>query len=216
VAHHLTTAHGCVEKWLAGRGNDLSRFGSVVQGDDSWPVYEAIHDNQVCSPCVRLEVYYYPLKWPEWLVFPHKWLFRGTWKVVLALLAAMSATASAGEHDWYHSRYPKRFKCDKSEHILIDSVFFFGVTTIDANQSVGSVTGGIFVVAAGILAVLHILVPICIWDGSGRCDAKWFGVSCEVDVKLLSIHSSNNSIKYRGEFSHNCVFCKEWSISIGS
>ena len=61
----------------------------------------------------------------------------------LVLLAAMSATASAGEHDLYCSHLTKqfKFKCDKCTHILIDSVFFFGVTTIGLHQSVGSVTG---------------------------------------------------------------------------
>ena len=59
----------------------------------------------------------------------------------LALLAAMSATASAGEEDCYRSLFTKRFRCDKSTHMRMESLFFLGVTTMGAHQSVGSVTG---------------------------------------------------------------------------
>ena len=59
----------------------------------------------------------------------------------LALLAAISATASAGEEDQYLSHFTKWFRCDKSTHMRIESLFFLGVTTMGAHQSVGSVTG---------------------------------------------------------------------------
>ena len=59
----------------------------------------------------------------------------------LALLAAISATASADVGDWYRSLKTYRFNLDKSTHILILSVPFLGVTTMEAHHCVASVTG---------------------------------------------------------------------------
>ena len=60
---------------------------------------------------------------------------------ILALSAAMSATASAGVADWYLSRFTYLFKRERLTHILILSVPFLGAITMGAHQSVGSVTG---------------------------------------------------------------------------
>ena len=61
----------------------------------------------------------------------------------LALVAEISATAWAGVDDWYCSHLTNRLRCERSTHILIQSVFFFGVTTIGAHHSVAAVTGAI-------------------------------------------------------------------------
>ena len=39
--------------------------------------------------------------------------------------------------------FHKAVWCDRSTHMRMESVFFFGVTTMRAHQSVGSVTGAI-------------------------------------------------------------------------
>ena len=57
-----------------------------------------------------------------------------------ALSAAMSATARAGVYDWYLSRLTYLFNQDRSMHIWMSSVSFFGVTTIGVHHSVGLVT----------------------------------------------------------------------------
>ena len=60
---------------------------------------------------------------------------------ILALSAAMSAAAWEGVADWYLSRFTYLFRWERSTHILILLVPFFGVTTMGAHHSVGSVTG---------------------------------------------------------------------------
>ena len=47
-----------------------------------------------------------------------------------ALLAAMSATTSAGVEHWYQSCFTYLLRWERSTHILILSVLFLGVTTI--------------------------------------------------------------------------------------
>ena len=58
-----------------------------------------------------------------------------------ALACAISATAAAGVTEGYLSRFTYLFNLDRSTHMRIFSEFFFGVTTIGAHHSVGSVTG---------------------------------------------------------------------------
>ena len=73
----------------------------------------------------------------------HWWYpFRASSLVnTLALLAAMSATASAGVEHWYLSHFTYLLRWERSTHILILSVPFLGVTTMGAHHSVGAVTG---------------------------------------------------------------------------
>ena len=59
----------------------------------------------------------------------------------LALVAAISAMVSGGLGDMYCSHCTYRFKCERSTHIWMFSVFFFGVTTIGAHHSVAYVIG---------------------------------------------------------------------------
>jgi len=61
----------------------------------------------------------------------------------LPLVAAVSATARVGVDDWYCSWRIDLFRYEKSIHILMWSMSFFGVTTIGAHHSVASVTGTI-------------------------------------------------------------------------
>ena len=60
---------------------------------------------------------------------------------IFALSAAMSATVWAVVDDWYLLHLMYLFKRDRSTHIQMSSESFFGVTTIGAHHSVGSVTG---------------------------------------------------------------------------
>ena len=43
--------------------------------------------------------------------------------------------------DWYLSLFTYLFKCERSTHMRMRSLFFLGATTIGAHQSVASVTG---------------------------------------------------------------------------
>ena len=61
----------------------------------------------------------------------------------LALVVAIFATAWAGVDDWCCTRLTNQLRCERSTHILIQSVFFFRVTTIGAHHSVAAVTGAI-------------------------------------------------------------------------
>ena len=60
---------------------------------------------------------------------------------IWAFSAAMSATVWAGEGDWYRSRFTYRLRCDRSTHMRMSSVPFFGATTMGAHHSVGYDTG---------------------------------------------------------------------------
>ena len=59
----------------------------------------------------------------------------------MALACAMSVTVSAGVVEEHLSRRTNLFNLDRCMHIQILSELFFGVTTIGAHHSVGSVTG---------------------------------------------------------------------------
>ena len=61
----------------------------------------------------------------------------------LACLADMSAMASARVSDWYLSLFTYRFRCERSTHIHIQSLFFLDAMTIGMHQSVASVAGAI-------------------------------------------------------------------------
>ena len=38
------------------------------------------------------------------------------------------------------------------------------------------------------------------------CEAEWFSIAWQMDVKFLTIHSSYEAIKHCGKFSDNGIF----------
>ena len=61
----------------------------------------------------------------------------------LALAAAISAMASVGVGDMYCYHCMYQFKCERSTHMWMFSVFFFRVTTMGTHHSIASVIGAI-------------------------------------------------------------------------
>ena len=146
----------------------------------------------------------------NWLLLSsgHWWLpfMASIFVKIFALSAAMSATASAGVGDWYLSRLTYLFKRDRSTHIRMPSVSFFGVTTIGAHHSVGSVTGSMMPCVWSTVSIALCLSWYANATDRGRraWHRPWY-------VEFSTIHCFDLSVEDLGELFHYVFRSGQWA-----